>query len=254
MIKNIWFILGPGGARMDFVAGWISNTFGNFIKYQWSIDASNGKSWIFPMPYKHVDHDDNITFDEIVKQCQDEFKYSPDTTIVFPCHGFKLKEKLNQHHFKKYNFKFIKINYSESNIPFIIWEGLIKNNYSTELSNPLFKRAINGERLIHDYHVPWKTFLVQENLLNQSLSYIKQFGYEIISLDFDEVIKTDGSYHILEKLNLPPVRVENHDFYNRNLRQSFSPESVTINNNEFNKKEFMKKFLLEKEEFNNVNQ
>lgn len=242
MIKNIWFVLGPGGARMDFVSGWISNTFNDFIKFQWSIDFSNGKSWIFPMLWKSIDFDNPIDFHEIIIECENNFKYSPNSILLLPCHGYKLRKILNETHFRTYNFKFIKINYSERNIPKMIWEDIIKNKKFFEEKNP-FEKFFNY----------FENFFSQEKMIDDSIEYIKQFGYEIIILNYDKISINYGSYHIIERLNLPSVRIEDHDFYNRNLKRSFSPEFITLNNQTLTKEYFVKKYHLNKEKLN-VNQ
>lgn len=248
MIKNIWFIIGPGGARMDFVAGWLSQTFQNFIKYHWSIDQTNGKSWLFPTIWKSIDRD--TSFDQIIKNCENYFKHSTNSVILFPCHGFELKKKLNKTHFQKYNFKFIKINYLESDILSMAWEGLIKNNYSFEKTNELFKRVINTDKLVEDFNNSFNVFHGQEKIISENLKYINQFKYDIIMLDYNEIIKNNGSYYIIEKLNLPSVGIESHDFYNKSLIQSFSPVSININNQEFTKEKFAEIYQLHKEKFN----
>lgn len=246
MTKNIWFILGVPGARVDFVTGWISNTFSNFVKYHWLIDFTNGKSWLISSVAKKLDKkENNPGFTSILNEYEETFKYSSNSTLIFPMHGYYIENFLKEEHFKKYNFKFIKIiatdEYSRSSMA---WEDSIKNNYSDNSQNYLFNHSNHHDRFVQEFNNYYKIINTQEQIIDRSLQHIQNHGYQIYTLDYDKIVSEQGSYYIIDKLGLVDVRIEDHDFYKRCLMQSHPPNFVIINQQKFTKEEFLKTYQL----------
>jgi hypothetical protein len=89
MLKaKLMLVVGPGGARMDFVAGWLS-LLPNFVNMNWGVDPVTGRSYGDMRFAKMLDHDQS--FDDV---WPGQFRLSTDTDLYITGtgHGYNLDE------------------------------------------------------------------------------------------------------------------------------------------------------------------
>lgn len=200
MFKSIDIIIGIGGAKMDFIVGWLGSTEEYNIN-DWEIH-SNGKShYKYAYSYKKLDCDKNLTIKDITKKIYYNqpsgvyLKYLKlDKRIACGIHGKNILNQLDS----DYNYRLFLIVVNDSCFDEVLINGIHKNNLDTNVVQ---------ERLAYKYH--WHP--EYEELCRKLKPTI---------LKYDKFNCIGGSRYIQEKFNIN-VTENDHNYWNTQLPKSF---------------------------------
>jgi hypothetical protein len=228
-IKSV-LVTGPGGCRMDFVAGWLG-TLPGFIDNEWKIDPITGRSSGDMLHTKILDSviDDGVTF-EYFLESQFNLTLSTDTNMVYAstCHGYRLNQQLST--CDKNLVKVIQIVPSEKYYDKIKWEFIAKTFLSLPEKITIFKKEtpLPIDRLLSSLQLE----LTNKNRIDQILFRANNIGVEKVNYDFDflpvpyeMLLCKDGSKYITDTLNIS-VHDRYHEFWNAMLPMINTPDEI----------------------------
>jgi len=216
-VKSL-LVIGPGGARMDFVAGWLGKLPG-FIDVNWTINPITGHSNSDANLTKILDSDPTLTLTELLKTNNYELDKDAEYTLVGTCHGHHLRTQLNS--IDPESYRVLAIDCPKELFDQIAWEFFIKT-YLTEfktrwalLSGRQFNLApdlVLANPLINK---PNKSFFNKDHY---PLSYTK--------LDYSMLFVPGGSQYLIDQLGLDPIDARYHKFWDSMLDISTSPKKI----------------------------
>jgi hypothetical protein len=191
---NCWLITGPGGSRIDFVAGWLG-TLPGFINTRWSICPYTGLSRSDANLTKELDYRPEVTLSTALSNIN---VVESALTYVGVCHGRHLNQQVDV------PARIFSIVVDDANWKKVNWEFVIKTYFTeiptlTLLQNPP-SGISNEEKLL---------------IVNQRLSAPTNHHPTInnsIPLEYKELFKPGGSRYLCNILGLE-VNDCYHDFY-----------------------------------------
>jgi hypothetical protein len=219
---KIDLILASAGARSEFIDGWLSSLDEYNSKF-WLIDDLTGKSIIRPTLMSYWKEKQN----NLISKCKiifERMNYDINKTFSSGYHPDYLINHISEECLKNNNFRFILITQKEESKPKIFWESLIKNYYPYS-KNTNIENVNRSENLFKNmkYNYDNKIF-VDKHIANwEKLSEYKNITP--IEIEYEEIIKSSGSYYLQEKLNLN-VTEKDHKYWEEQLQKSHSPLEV----------------------------
>jgi hypothetical protein len=204
---DCYLVSGPGGSRIDFVAGWLG-TLPGFINNHWGIDPTTGQSTGEMRLVKELDNDPSLKLhkhitDVFQNRCQ--LSSDPILTYAGSCHGWHLDKQIDIDD----NVKVIYIDINNADLNKIKWEFFVK----TYLSRP----QINNLDTLDS--------ILKEPIFDQREKYYPLFKNSIV-LDYNLLFCIDGSRYLCDLIGLDVVD-QYHEFYNFNLLWADAPREIS---------------------------
>ncbi len=240
---KLWFVAAPGGARGDFVAGWLGLLPG-FLDNQWHIDLETGLSIGDMGRLRAIDHGQSL--DQCLQEHQLELCHQADIIWSVALHGYKLQLKDFQQHIKNKSIQFLSIETDQADHDKIRWEFFIKTYLSTRRSLSWVQRKKSWviddsptQDIVsnHDRIEKIKTLIGgrQQNCLStRSLSK----DVPAISLQYTKLFERNGSRYLCDQLELS-CSDHYHDYWNDMLPKADSPDTVTVWKQEWSKQNLL---------------
>jgi hypothetical protein len=217
-VKSL-LVIGPGGARMDFVAGWLGKLPG-FIDVNWTIDPITGHSTSEAGLTKILDSDPALTLTEVLKNDRYELDKNAEYTLVGTCHGYHLRTQLNS--IDPESYRVLAIHCPKEFFDQIAWEFFIKT-YLTE-----FKRqfAILNDRKFNQS--PEIVLAEEKPFDKKGKTFFNKDHYPLnhTKLDYSMLFVPGGSYYLIDQLGIGPIDPRYHTFWDSMLDISTSPKKI----------------------------
>lgn len=213
-VKSV-LIIGHGGCRMDFVAGWLGKLDG-FIDTGWHINPVTGESY-GERTTKMIDSNGACIQDELLK-----FGYkltdNANKMIASGCHGYKLNSQLTGCNTN--NLIIIRINVTQDFIDKIVWDFIVKTWLETTQS----------KWSVHSKIREMVDFITRIGL-------IIEVDYPTIDVDYAKLLSMDGAYYIADKLGLEPTG-KHYKLWDDALSIASSPEEIELHGQLWRKQDF----------------
>lgn len=233
MVKaKLMLVVGPGGGRMDFVAGWLS-LLPNFVNVNWGIDPVTHQSYGDMRFAKELDYGKNF---ESVWPRQFQLSADTDLYLVGTGHGSsldQLQDKINSK-----SAKVVSINTAGPRINGnkIKWEFIVKT-YLSYYKISYYQAVKRSKWLIDETidklpeHVIDKDRIAAVDALlktpvGNSYKYQNQ-SPSVTEVDYDQLFCPGGSRHLCERLEMP-VDDAYHQHWNFIVPLADAPKELTI--------------------------
>ena len=237
-------VAGIGGARMDFVSGWLGK-LPNFIDTKWYIDTSTGLSLGDMHFIKSIDSPDS-DIGEVVNSHKAQLDINAKLHWAGSCHGNQIEK-----HREKINsglFKLLIINtdsVSEDIKDKIQWEFFAKTYLSCRktITNYFNNANWNIDNQIDKTDI---TDLTRVEQLKKMLEKNKSFektplvppGIEYVTAEYDKLFVPGGSEYLCNILELSAGN-RDHRLWDTLLGFADTPDSVYAFNKTWTKSEFL---------------
>ena len=241
---KLLLVAGPGGARMDFVSGWLGK-LPNFIDTKWYIDTSTGLSLGDMHFIKSIDSPSS-DIGEVLNHHKAQLDINAKLQWAGSCHGIqieKYKEKINSGLFK---LLIINTDSVSSDIKDKIqWEFFAKTYLSCRktITNYFNHENWNIDNQIDNADI---TDLTRVEQLKKMLEKNKLFektplvppGIEFVTAEYDKLFVPGGSEYLCNILELSASE-RNHKLWDTMLDFSNTPDSVYAFGTTWTKSEFL---------------
>ena len=206
---NCWLVVYPGGARGDFVVGWLG-TLPNFINARWHIDIKTGKS------FSDIDWFRELSTNKYQKaeRILNNYNLTADKNCSYNlAAGFHATEHINSQ--INDNFNILTVNIQEHNFKKVNYEYLIKTNtikdrtYNEYMRGTAFLNRNNNAPSI-DYHKFYKL----------ELEHYKSIKNKKV-LEYDKLFREGGSRYLCNVAGLE-ASDRHHEYWNTMLEFSES--------------------------------
>ena len=114
-------VAGIGGARADFVAGWLG-LLPMFVNSRWTLDPETGVSYGFQGNCRAIDQQQSIS--QVLSSQGCTLDQNAKFTWAVACHGYDLKPENYLPHIDQGTIKFVSINTKGVDPKIIHWEDL----------------------------------------------------------------------------------------------------------------------------------
>lgn len=233
---KVILVAGPGGARTDFVAGWLG-TLPNFIDNFWSIDIASGKSRGLMDGAKPLDQ--NADLDDIL--ADKKITLDPDASLYWAgsCHGFRLKNISKK--IVSSPIQVLPISIQNVSRDLIHWEFIIKTysepkktfrSYPNQQA-PTIDKIINNKPITdQDRADKLQDILRVPETMNSVEDYLPT---ELLGnlVDYHELFCPGGSYLLCDILNITSATKKHHTFWDLMLPAADAPKTIVSWGNEF---------------------
>ena len=225
-------VIGPGGARMDFVAGWLG-TLPGFVDSRWSIDISTGVSLGDTHITKSLDYPDSDIKRIMYHQnmCLDK---DADLIWTGSCHGNRLSRLKVLNELRHVDI--VHIDLTGADTDQIGWEFLAKT-YLTKRRN--ISDCLNQNFWAIDHVIDKEKQLISDqdriekfvqlskvkDGITQQIKNIKLDGIRYTNLLYTDLFQPTGSYYLLDQLGLV-ASGRHHELWQSALKLSTTPDQV----------------------------
>lgn len=223
-----WLITGPGGARMDFIAGWLGLLPG-FLDGSWMIDPMTGLSVGESHHTKEIDIAGGRTLREIMLAAK--LNLTADSDIIYPgsCHGWNMKQRVPEEDSSA--VKIIYIDTPHWNHHKICWEFVIKTHFTSHSTKAAYMYGYDN------MNVKMRSMSSDEERVQFIHNYLSRFpsGHafpppppsDAIMLDYDSLFTPgNGGQYLTYRLGLTGIPQRLYDYYDAMLRWTESPEEI----------------------------
>lgn len=229
-------ISGVGGARIDFVAGWLG-TLPGWINNQWQIDPITGQSNGFMRMTKPLDHGNN-DISTLLKDLNLELSPHAKFYWAGACHGFYNKIDISNL-LNSGSVELWRIQVRDVDINEIIWNHIVKTfmSHDTRISRLQDQTPYLIDRRIKDAQ---PSVVIDDQLriefMHDLINQIKQGFLSMVNnleqstvpakiIEYREIASVDGSYYLQQMfdLNVPEAC---HKMWANMIPLSFSPDSI----------------------------
>jgi hypothetical protein len=203
---KLWVVAAAGGARGDFVAGWLG-TIPGFLNSYWNLDPATGVSLGHMGHLRSIDYNNSLPSTEL-NSYQLSLSNESNITWAISCHGYKLDPVIYQPHIGDNSMKFLSIDIGNADKNFINWEFIVK----TYLSN---RRGLDwaqrNKHWIVDDQINLDTITDQDRidktrqLLKQQMPPTDQSlptTIPSVVLDYVKLFKLGGSHYLCNHLSI----------------------------------------------------
>lgn len=206
-------VTGHGGARMDFIAGWLGCLPG-FIDNNWSMNPVTGASNGEQKQIKKLEYNKHITLSDYLKDNLNiNLNASSSLCYAGGLHGWHLAQQIQD--------------YSGVQILYIDISNAERNNISWEFFVKTYLCKKDRFTLYNDTDKNLNLDLYITNINKQSsITLPKVDAEKTIFLDYTQLFVKDGSRYLTEMLGIDVDNVY-HRFYNSNLQYADSPVEIT---------------------------
>lgn len=215
-VKSL-LVIGPGGARMDFVAGWLGK-LPNFIDVNWSINPVTGHSTSVANITKVLDSDPRLSLPDILKNNKYELDKDAKYTLVGTCHGVHLRTQLES--IDPASYQVLVIDPSDDLFDKIQWEFFIKT-YLTEFKT-------HWAILTDQQFCVERDKVLANNPFNEKNKTFNRDYYPLnhIKCDYSILFVPGGSRYLIDQLGLGEIDIRHHKFWDSMLDISTSPKKI----------------------------
>jgi hypothetical protein len=224
-------VAGPGGARADFVAGWLG-TLPGFINNMWSIDPLTGVSIGEMGKLRGIDQPDSQLVN-VLNNLQLELSPNAEWTWPGACHGHFLDNNQVLPFIDAELVKLLIIDISNVDPVWIKWQFIAKT-YLGQRKN--FSLVCRNKSWIIDHQILTspitdkdrilKAKQIIKNFKNQTQANIKTTLPATI-LDYSKLFCDNGSRYLTESLNLCNVPEYCHSMWNTLLPFANTPDTIS---------------------------
>ena len=235
---HLILIIGPVGAKMDFVSGWLGKT-PEFIDSEWSIDLVTGRSSGIPYNFKILDNGSSIKM--IEDKIGVEIVESKDVKIAGSCHGLNLHNFIDEVNAGKITPLVIDVDLCDCEVARkIYWNYIIKTFMTKERSRWARRSSVsnlNVDRLIGDIDVTDAKIISAIESKIMDIPIANELPKEFLSVDYNKLFKTGGSIYLCETLGLDVDSIY-HKFWDKMLEFSYAPNSIFAYGQNWNKNDY----------------
>ena len=237
---KLWLATGPGGCRIDFVAGWLGQ-LDNFVNSLWHIDPRTAKSSGVMQKIKQIDKE-GFGLEELLTK--HSLKLDPNSNITFAaaCHGYQL----NQFHEEiiKNNIVVLQIQPGTADHNLIKWEFFVKSYLSKQnnIHNLLFEQSmwaidsLLGANTTDAIRVKKLSNMMQNYGVNVLKNVVyRRFPY--IVLDYTKLFVAGGSQYLCDQIGIT-VDERYHLYWNQMLPLANSPNELTVWGHTWRRKDY----------------
>lgn len=227
---KLLLVTGPGGARMDYVSGWLG-TLPYFIDCEWVVDPTTGQSRGRHQALKYIDHSVNLT--EILEQQNLVLDTTASLTWAGGNHGFALSD--NKPSIENQSIRIAVINVAPQDECKIVWEFYVKTYFIER----------RGFGVIQGYQRPWaiddncNQSLTDEQRIEHVEALIKNhhncmgitkpnYDFPVTYLDYAKMFVPGGSYYLCQQLGIVKATQHHHDLWDALLPFAASPDVITV--------------------------
>lgn len=233
MVKaKLMLVIGPGGGRMDFVAGWLS-LLPNFVNMNWGIDPVTHQSYGDMRFAKELDYGKD--FKSVWPR---QFELSADSNLYLTGTGHgnyldNIQDKINSGSVKVIS---INTNGSDVNINKIKWEFIVKTYLSQYKIS--YHRAVKRSAWLIDNTVEKlpehvtnedRIAAVAALLKTSSIDSYKYQNYssDVTEVNYNELFQSGGSRYLCKQLDLT-VDDPYHQYWDFVIPSADSPKELVV--------------------------
>lgn len=225
---NCWLVTGPGGARMDFIAGWLS-TLPGFLEGSWRINPITGMSIGDSHHTKEMDDPNSRRFDDVLTSAKMRFNTNSPITYVGTCHGWYTPRLMTPEQLDA--VRIIYIDTPHWNHPKICWEFVIKTFMTKMQTKSAFQLGLD------EMNAKMKSFPNDEARAEWIHAYLTNFpaGHAFppppppnaTLLDYDSLFTPGvGSHYLAYRLGIKDLDNRHHLYYDDMLKYAESPKTI----------------------------
>jgi hypothetical protein len=241
-IKKVILVAGAGGARTDFIAGWLG-ILPLFLDGEWRIDPLTGQSHGFMRYTKLLDYGTIDSFSNFFKEF---FTINPAADLYYAgsMHGHQVGNFLGA--INTNQAELLVVDTSTVSPAHVRWEFIVKTYLSQLRTRYAFEtnttwqidRSINKTGITNADRI---------TLVEQHLQNIKNQPYNTSpinglpphkKLNYNLLFQLGGSKYLCDILNLPEVDKQYHTFWDSQLLPATSPDSLTVWGRTWNKADY----------------
>ena len=224
---KLWLIVGGGGAKMDFVAGWLG-TLPDFVSSNWHIDPATGQSTGFMQQTKNLDNQV-----ESIEQLLNDHYFTLDPsasfTYVGTCHGIKLnifKEEIVQN-----QIGVCVIDDSSANDSEILWNFAVKTFMTKKTDG--YNLSPGQSCWPIDRHLTLfndqERVAAFEKILKSSKKGTQNISYDfpITKIDYTRLFCPGGSHYLCDTIGITAEQ-RYHQYWDHMLPLSDSPSELNV--------------------------
>jgi hypothetical protein len=238
---KLCIVAGAGGARADFVAGWLG-TLPGFVNNSWLIDPFTGVSYGRQGDIRSIDSGQSI---ELILQNNNlELHENTKFTWATACHGYHLKGSDYQAGIDSGLIKFLSIDTHGADQNKISWEFITK----TYLSHRKHMDSVKGfsEQWIIDLHIKKSQPTNQDRIDQLKLMLGNQKSNAFTSLntsvpcqklEYTKLFQSGGSRYLCDQIEVDVLSCY-HRYWDSMLEFSNSPEIINVWGYEWRRQEW----------------
>ena len=225
-------VAGIGGARADFVAGWLG-LLPMFVNSRWTLEPETGVSYGFQGNCRAIDQQQSISQVLLSQGCI--LDQNAKFTWAVACHGYDLKPKDYLPHITQETIKFVSIDVQDVDPIIIHWEFLVK----TYLSHRRTMDCVKGyaEEWIIDNMINLPTITDQDRvdqmhkLLNQKHYFNRTRSLPStmpsVMINYTQLFCTGGSRYLCQALGID-VSDSYHQYWDKIVSCADSPKQIRV--------------------------
>jgi len=230
---KLWLIAGPGGARMDFVAGWLGQ-LPNFVQSNWSIDLVTGQSIGYMQNTKALDQ--GCPIDTFLSDHRIQLSNCADVVYAGSMHGHYLEalhDKISQQKIKVFY-----VDLSGADLNQVRWESAVKTYLTKNRSNgsdpwPAIDSRVQIKNITdHD-----RIDKFQEILKNCKCD-LQSPPVPYTNLMYTELFQPGGSRYLCDCASITCDSLY-HRHWDQMLERSSAPDELTVWGYHWKKKDFI---------------
>jgi hypothetical protein len=245
-IKKVILIAGEGGARMDFVAGWLG-TLPQFLDNEWHMDPLTGQSYGFMRHTKTLDVEKCESFSNFFRGY---FTINPAADL---CYAGSLHASIPDNIQDAVNSgmaELLIIDTSTVRFSHIHWECVVKTLlsqlktrgtidrwtkpwYIDQTINKISMTNLDRIALVKQYLRREPNRRICCGIPSPALISHKKAGYNLL-------FQPGGSRYLCNILGLPEVSERYHNFWDCQLPLATSPDSLVVWGETWNKSDYFK--------------
>jgi hypothetical protein len=227
---KLYIVAAPGGARGDFVAGWLG-TIPGFLNSYWNIDQATGVSLGNMGHLRSIDH--GLAPTTALNSHQLNLSNISNITWAVSCHGYTLDPSMYYPHIDNNEIKFLSININGADKTIITWEFIVKTYLSERRGLDWAQR---NKKWVIDDQINLESITDQDRIdqlqliLKQQPRALSDRSLPItipsISLDYVKLFKLNGSRYLCNQLNIIAPEYC-HSLWNAMIPMADAPNIVT---------------------------
>ena len=208
---KVWLVTGPGGSRIDFIAGWLGS-LPNFISTRWSIHPSTGASSGEMHDTKQLDDDMGVSIAHYLSEYRINLTSDSQYTYAGSCHGYALDSLIDE---VDDSVKVFYINPEPEYYEKVRWEFFVKTWLTPIITRDETPTPAHAELMDRASRM---------SILPVSVPYTRPR----IILSYGKLFSVGGSKYLCEVAGID-VEEKYHRYYDAMLSVADSPDEITVN-------------------------
>lgn len=227
-------VSGWGGARADFVAGWLG-LLPMFINNKWTIDPETGLSHGFQINCRELDHQPHSSIYSVLSAHGCSLDEHAEFTLALACHGYSFQPEDYLSYINQGAIKFLSIDIRGADYQTILWEYLVK----TYMSHRRTLDSVKGHAcqwgidfIINAPVITDQDRIDQMNkLLNQKKYFYKTRALPptipSLIVNYNQLFNKGGSRYLCQVLEIN-VPDSYHQYWDNTLLSATSPKQIKV--------------------------